>query len=210
MSENTNNKTNKKTLILSIIISLLIIGGAAGYLYYKISSSQIYTDNASIFASTIDLAPQTAGVLQNIFVNVGDQVKTDTVVAQVGNELVKAKTGGIIIATQNNIGKIFNPGEAVVSMIDPTQLRVEALVDEDKGLNAVVVGQKAVFTVDTFGSKQYEGVVDEVSQSAHQGDIVFNISNQRQVKQFDVKVRFDINKYPELKNGMSAKVWISK
>jgi multidrug resistance efflux pump len=210
MSEKNNDKTNKKTLILSIIISLLIVGGAAGYLYWKISSSQIYTDNASIVAPTIDLAPQTAGVLQNIFVNVGDQVKADTVVAQVGNELVKAKIDGIITATQDNIGKIFSPGEAVVSMIDPTQLRVEALVDEDKGLSAVVVGQKVIFTVDTFGSKQYEGVVDEVSQSAHQGDIVFNISNQRQVKQFDVKVRFDINKYPELKNGMSAKVWISK
>jgi len=45
---------------------------------------------------------------------------------------------------------------------------------------------------------------------SREGDVVFNISDKREVKQFDVKVRFDISKYPELKNGMSAKMWIKK
>jgi PAS domain-containing protein len=87
-------------------------------------------------------------------------------------------------------------------------LRVVAQVEEDKGLANIKVGQRVAFTVDVFGSKKFEGVVDEVSPTSRQGDVVFNISSQRQVNEFNVKIRFDVSKYPELKNGMSAKAWI--
>jgi multidrug resistance efflux pump len=74
----------------------------------------------------------------------------------------------------------------------------------------VQVGDAATFTVDAFGSKVYKGVVDEVSQTSNQSDVVFNISDQRPTNQFAVKVRFDPTLYPELKNGMSAKIWVYK
>jgi multidrug resistance efflux pump len=93
-------------------------------------------------------------------------------------------------------------------MIDPTQLRVVGTIDEDKGLSEIHVGQLGTFTADAFGSKQYQGVVDEVDPSANQQDVVFNISDSREEQQFDVKVRFDTGQYPELKNGMSAKLTI--
>jgi multidrug resistance efflux pump len=83
-------------------------------------------------------------------------------------------------------------------------------VQEDKGLSQIKVGQSAIFTVDAFGSKEYSGIVDEISPTSNQGDIVFNISGTRQEQDFDVKVRFDTTQYPELKNGMSAKLWIYK
>jgi multidrug resistance efflux pump len=94
--------------------------------------------------------------------------------------------------------------------MDPSTLRVVGQVDENKGLADVHVGAPVRFTVDAFGAKEYLGVVDEVSPTAHAGDVVFNISDQRQVQTFDVKVRFDTAAYPELKNGMSAKIWIYK
>ena len=95
-------------------------------------------------------------------------------------------------------------------MIDPEQLRVTGQVEEDKGLKDIKVGQTAIFTVDAFGSKKYSGIVDQINPTADSGDIVFNISNTRQENNFDVKIRFDSNQYPELKNGMSAKLWIYK
>jgi len=51
-------------------------------------------------------------------------------------------------------------------------------------------------------------VVDEVDPSSNQSDVVFNISDQREEQQFDVKIRFNTQEYPELKNGMSAKLTI--
>ena len=95
-------------------------------------------------------------------------------------------------------------------MINPNDLRVVGQVEEDKGLKDIKIGQSAIFTVDAFGSKQYSGIVDQINPTSDAGDIVFNISNTRQENNFDVKIRFDVNQYPELKNGMSAKLWIYK
>ena len=117
-----------------VTLSLLLMAGSSGFLYWKISQTYIYTDKVTINAPSINLAPQNSGILQEILVHVGDTVNADTVVARVDNELIKTKTKGVIISTSDNVGKIFNRGETVVSMLDPEELRVVARVDEDKGL----------------------------------------------------------------------------
>ena len=203
-------KLSRNTKILMGLFAFLIIVASGGFAYWQSSSKYIYTDKAEVNAQITNLAPQKAGILQEIFVNQGDLVNENTIVARVDSELIKTKTQSIIISTENNIGKLFNPGEAVVTVINPSDLRVIGHIDEDKGLSEIKIGQNAVFTVDTFGSKKYEGVVDEISPSSRQGDIVFNISDKRETRVFDVKVRFDTKQYPELKNGMSAKLWIYK
>ena len=124
---------------------------------------------------------------------------------------MKAKADGQIVSIDQNIGEFENAitGQAMVAtMIDPTQLRVVGYLDENKGLADVAVGDPATFTVDAFGGKQYQGIVDEVSPTSRASDVVFNISDQRPTNQFDVYVRFDPAKYPELKNGMSARIWV--
>jgi multidrug resistance efflux pump len=98
----------------------------------------------------------------------------------------------------------------VATMIDPTQLRVVGNLDENKGLDNVVVGDPATFTVDAFGGEQFKGVVDEVAPTSEQSSVVFNISDERPTNQFAVYVRFDPTQYPQLKNGMSAKIWVYK
>jgi hypothetical protein len=189
-----------------IVAAVLVVVG--GLLYWQMSSTRIGIDTSIISAPVIDLSPTAPGQLQETYVNEGDMVAANTPVAKVGDEIIKTKTSGEIISVQKDIGKSFNPGQAVVSMIDPSQLRIIGTIDENKGLNEIQVGQLANFTVDAFGSKVYSGVVDEVSPSSHQTDVVFNISDSRPVNQFDIKVRFDQSQYPELKNGMSAKLTI--
>jgi len=198
--------TAARIIGIIILILLAIVGAVA----FKTLNSRVYTDQSDIEAPTITLSPTTSGVLQKIFVNVGDHVNADTVVAQVGNQLIQTQVAGIITSTQNSIGQIVSPGTAIVTMIDPTTLRAVAHLDEDKGLSSVQIGDHVVFTVDAFAGKEYQGVVDEISPTARQGDVVFNISDARQAQEFDIKVRFDINAYPELANGMSAKIWIYK
>ncbi len=206
----TIQRFSKNVWILTVLISLILVGGASVFAFLKISSGHIYTDKADIEAPRIDLAPQSTGILEEILVHEGDFIDANTVVARIGNELIKTKSEGVVTATKADVGKIFNRGEAVVSMSDPTELRVVGRIEEDKGLSDVRIGQFAKFTVDAFGSKEYEGVVDEISSVSREGDVVFNISDKREVKEFNVKVRFNIDKYPELKNGMSAKLWIYK
>lgn len=196
--------------VLAIIAVAVIVGIAGGAIYLKTSSNEIYTEKAEIAATTVDLGPTASGILEEVYVNRGDVVPANSVVARVGNELIKSKDGGIVSNVNDTIGKIVNPGSAVVTVINPDTLRIVGHIDEDKGLSDIRIGQHAVFTVDAFGRKQYEGIVDEISPSSRQGDIVFSISDKRETRVFDVKVRFDTSLYPELQNGMSAKLWIYK
>ena len=208
--ESAIRRLTKNVWVMSMLAGVIILGAAGAVVYFAISAQSIYSDNASVSADVTNLTPTTAGVLSNVFVNVGDDVPANTVVAQVGNELLKTKTASEVVTADTAIGTTIAPGTTVVSVVDPSDLRVVAHIDEDKGLSDIHVGQQANFTVDTFGSQTFHGIVDEISPTARQGDIVFNISDKRPTNQFDVKIRFDTTAYTQLKNGMSAKVWIYK
>jgi multidrug resistance efflux pump len=196
--------------VTASLLGVIVIGITAGATYLIISSGRIYTDKASVSASITNISASAPGTLQEVYVNVGDIVGPDTVVARVGNELLKTTASSVITNTDNAIGTMVSPQTPVVQVVNPDDLRIVAHIDEDKGLSSIKLGQQALFTVDAFGSRVFQGIVDEISPTAHQGDIVFNISDKRQINQFDVKIRFDVTAYPEIKNGMSAKVWIYK
>ena len=211
MPENNNGGRGK--VIIWVIGSLVAVGLVGGGLYWYVTSKTVYIDLSQINAPLINLSPVNSGVLEAVFVKVGDAVTVNEPVARVGNEIVKAKTAGEIVSVDNNLGEYLNTmtGQGTVAtMIDPTQLRVVGNLDENKGLADVRVGDLATFTVDAFGSQTFKGVVDEVSPTSEQSDVVFNISDQRPTNEFDVDVRFDPTQYPELKNGMSARIWIYK
>src|SRR5579863_4231061 len=151
---------NKWVKSAAVIVAVLVVAG--GFLYWQDSSTRVSIDTSLISAPLINLSPTTAGQLIQTYVNEGDMVAANTPVAEVGNEIIKTEVAGEIVTVQTDIGMTFNPGQAVVTMIDPTQLRVVGTIDENKGLSQIQVGQLASFTVDAFGSKQYDGVVDEV------------------------------------------------
>lgn len=201
-----NGSARNRLMILALLAFLT--AGVVALFYVSLSKNRVYVEKSSIEAPAVDLSSGNGGTLQKLYVSAGDEVRADEAVAQIGNEIVKSRDAGLIISVQNEIGKYFSPGESVVSMINSSDLRVIARVEEDKGLSSVAVGQKVTFTVDAFGSKEYSGIVDEVSPTARSGDVVFNISTARQEQEFNTKIRFDTNEYPELKNGMSAKAWI--
>jgi multidrug resistance efflux pump len=208
-----NNKVNNGSGRMRWLILAgfgFLIAGIIALFYLYLTQNRIFIENSSIQATPISLSTPNGGSLQSVLVRSGDEVKANQAVAQIGNDIVKTKDAGLIISTSNEIGKNFAPNEAVITMLRPQDLRVVAQVQEDKGLSQIKIGQEAFFTVDAFGSKKYTGIVDEISPTARSGDVVFNISSARQEQEFNVKIRFNIADYPELKNGMSAKAWIYK
>jgi len=193
--------------ILTLVLLIVAIGGGVGA-YLIVTNQSVYIENSTIEAPEIDLAPTASGILENMYVSAGDSVTANEVVARVGDELIQTKIAGIVTKADATIGQQYTAGQTVVAMIDPTALRVVGQIDENKGLDKVAVGQYVVFTVDAFGSEKFTGIVDEISPEAQSQDVVFQISDQREEQIFDVKVRFDTTEYPELKNGMSARMWV--
>jgi len=193
-------------------VGVIIIIACGLGIYFYVSSQYVYIDKSIIQAPIISLSSENSDILQQVFVKVGDSVTANEPVARVGDQIIKAKVAGLIVSVNQNIGQFENAlsGQATVAtMIDPTQLRVVGQIDEDKGLTDIKVGDVAKFTVDAFGSKEYDGVVDEIGQTS-QTSVINNIFNQRPTNEFDIYVRFNPARYPELKSGMSARVWVYK
>ena len=177
-------------------------------------NSRVFTDQAHIEGSVISLSSRAGGTLKQVLVHEGDTVTAQTPAALVGDEVVRVLLPSVIIHTDQSIGKVFAPGESIVTMIDPSSLRIVDYIDEDKRLSKIAVGQKALFTVDAFGSKGYEGVVEEITASAKTGDVVFSISDKREVRHFAVKVSYATKNYSELKtacrlaSGFTVRLWM--
>ena len=201
---------DRRVLVLCASILIVLGGGIAAAAYLAVSNETVYIEKSQIEAPVVELAPTTGGVLRSLTVKAGDTVVPNTVVAQVGVELIKSTAGGLVLLTHGDVGDTIAAGETVVETIDPAQLRVVGDVQEDKGLSAIKVGQVAAFTVDAFGGKTFSGIVDEIAPVANSGDVVFSISDKREEQLFDVKVRFDTISHSELKQGMSAKLWVYK
>lgn len=201
-------KSHPIIIDIAVILLIVIIGGA--FLYLQETSTKISVDNSIIQAPVITLSPLSSGILDKLYVKEGDSVSKSKIIALVNGNPIYAKTNGIVISVQNTPGQVVSSQTQLVQMIDPRELRVVGSVQENKGLKDVRVGERVTFSVDAFPGKVYEGSVDSISSTSKQQDIVFSISNQRPENDFDVKVIFDINRYPELKNGMSAKMTIYK
>ncbi len=198
----------QRPAVQSIVGIIVILAVCAGILYWRSYTSFVSVDASIISAPIISIGPETEGILSSVYVKVGDTVAADQPLARIGSEVLASHASGIILSVQNMPGQVFMPGSAVITMIDPAQLRVVGKIDEDKGLARIKVGAPAEFTVDAFGSRIFTGVVDEVSPTSDQSSVVFSISDQRPTMQFDIKVRYNTLQYPELKNGMSAKLRI--
>ncbi|MCX6734750.1 MAG: efflux RND transporter periplasmic adaptor subunit [Candidatus Peregrinibacteria bacterium] len=201
----------KKRKVIKIVVALLATLSLISFGYYWFyMRNVIFSDKASVSAPIVDIGTEKAGTLKEIFVKEGDLIKPYAHIARIDNFNVSSKASGLVIKTNNQIGKLFSPGMPIVTIINPQDMRVLAHIEENNGLSEIRVGQKVKFTVDAFDSKEYFGTVDEIAKSSDESSVAFSISDKREVKQFIVKIKYDVATYPELLNGMSARVWIYK
>ncbi|MBU6388459.1 efflux RND transporter periplasmic adaptor subunit [Patescibacteria group bacterium] len=198
--------SSRKQLIYVGAGALFIIAVGVITAYLIVTNGRVSIDTASIQAPLIILTPTVPGTLDAVYVHVGEVVAANQPVASAGAQIITSKVAGLVVSVNDAAGAEVTPGQPVVEMIDPAQLRVVGRIDENKGLAQIKVGDPVTFTVDAFGRQSFVGVIDEIAPTSNQSGIVFNISSQRQVQQFDVKARFDTSAYSELRNGMSARM----
>jgi multidrug resistance efflux pump len=200
----------KKKWVQTLTGIILITTIFVGVLIYKNISSRISTDEAVISAPLINIGPTSSGILDAVYVRLGDTVTSGENLASVSGEILSAKVSGKIIEVTNSPGQVFTPTQPVIKMIDPTELRVVATIKENEGLVSINPGDPVSFTVDAFPGKNYVGIVESISPTSVDSGVVFSISDKREVKQFEVKIKYDVSENVDFKNGMSAKVKIYK
>jgi len=206
--ENPKESIFKKPWVQSLTGIIIIILAVSGVLFYKSISSYISIEDGTVSAPIISITPETSGILDEVYVKVGDKVTTGQSLARVGSEILTSKVTGIIIYTNNTPGQFFTYASPVIKMIDTNELRVIGTIKEDAGLTKISIGDPAKFTLDAFGNKEFTGIVEEISETSKDTSVVFSISDKREVKEFTIKIKYDTVLHPEFKNNMSAKIKI--
>lgn len=188
-----------------VILVILLVGGLY---FYESRVDRIFIDDSLVQGSIITIAPSAGGELNKLYVYEGENVNNGDPLAEIGNQLVRADSDGLIVQANQAIGSTISVASPAIQMIDPATLRIAGTIDENKGLSQIKVGQVVSFTVDAFPGNTYWGYVDEVSPTSKQTALTFTISSERPTQQFTIFARYDPQKYPEIKNGMSAKMTV--
>lgn len=119
-----------------------------------------------------------------------------SVLAQMSYTVVKAPFDGVITEKKVEAGELASPGQPLLKMEDPFQLRLEATVAEGD-LKSIARGDKIPVFIDALAAQVLSGVVSQILPA---GD--------PQTHTFIVKV--DLPKTPGLKSGMFGRFQLDK
>lgn len=207
---NRFKKLRDPKVVRKILAVVLVIGLVASYLFLQKTRNRVSIEDSQIMAPLININPDVAGELSEMDAVEGHSVKSGDALAVVGGETLRAQSDGLIISASDQTGSTVSPQSQtpLIQMINPIDLRVVGTLDENKGLSKIQVGQVVSFTVDALPGQIFWGYVDEVGPTAKATQLAFSISSERPVQQFEIYVRFDSSSYPQIKNGMSAKMKI--
>lgn len=84
------------------------------------------------------------------------------------NTVVKAPYDGIVSERQVNPGDIVAPGAPLVTIVDPSTMRLEGAVPADQ-LGAIRVGAPISFTVTGYPGREFTGTISNIYPSADPG-----------------------------------------
>lgn len=84
------------------------------------------------------------------------------------NTVVKAPYDGIVSERQVNPGDVVAPGAPLVTVVDPSTMRLEGAVPADQ-LGAVRLGAPVAFTVTGYPGRSFTGTISNIYPSADPG-----------------------------------------
>jgi RND family efflux transporter MFP subunit len=84
---------------------------------------------------------------------------------QLDDTSVKAPFAGIVSERASNLGDVVSPGTAILTIIDPTSMRLEALVPSDQ-IDQVRPGARVHFTIRGAPNQTFTGTVERLSPIA--------------------------------------------
>jgi len=113
---------------------------------------------------------------------------------QLNKMAITSPIGGIITAVNNSNGDNVQQSKAVLSIIDPSSMKIKVSVDE-LDIAKIKLGQKAEIKFDAIKDKVYEGAVDSIAQTG---------TSTNNVTTYDVVV--SIKDPANIKVGMNANV----
>lgn len=199
----------KQPKVFRVLIGMGIVAATVAIVVFiTLTANRVSIEDSLVAGSITIVSPTNPGQLQEIDVYEGQKIKRGDVIGIVSGQSYVSDIDGTVIMANNSIGSIVSSQSPLAEIVNDSQMRIAGTIDENKGLKDIKVGQVVSFTVDAMPGKTFWGYIDEVSPSAKQTQMSFSISSERPTQQFVVYAKYDSTKYPEIKNGMSAKMTV--
>ena len=176
--------SRRLVVVLGAVVVVLVIAGAVGFNVLREAQLYVSTDNAQLSGQPIQVGAMNAGRVTDVRVGIGDHVARGDVLAHVAlpSQVGVAQNGqpkldflgnadtridvqspidGVVIATPVGAGASVQAGQAVVEVVDPSQLWVNANIDET-AIDRVRVGQPVTVHVDALNT-DVAGTVEAIT-----------------------------------------------
>ncbi len=199
----------------AIAAALLIIGvGAAAWIFRPMPSAGALTASGTIELDEVTLAAETSGRIAELGVDEGSNVLEGQVVgrltdpvldvqlkqstldpaqqqlvqAQMSRLELRAPLGGVVQKRIAHKGEFVGPGTAILTIADPTDLKLTLYVLEAE-LGNVSVGQSVSLHADSFPERVFSGRVRTIATRAEFTPRNVQTQKDRQNLVFGVTVR---------------------
>jgi multidrug resistance efflux pump len=163
-----------RRVLLPVLAGVVVVGGIFGFNAWRDGQLYVATDNAQLSGQPVQVGAMNAGRVVAVLPNIGSAVHKGDVVAQValpsqvgigqngqpkmgflgaGDTQVDVQSplDGVVIAEPVAVGATVAAGQPIVSVVDPSQLWVNANIEETN-IGRVHVGQTVTVHVDALAA----------------------------------------------------------
>jgi multidrug resistance efflux pump len=168
------NRRSFRRIVIPVVAVVAIIAVIIGVYTYVTSQWYVSTDNAQVDGTPVQVGSLNAGRVEAINVQVGSSVNKGDVLArvilptQVGSALVRegisAPFDGTVIDVPVGVGATVQPGQGVVTMVDPNTLYVNANIDETS-VRHVAIGDPVDVHLDAL-NETVTGTVESITPAS--------------------------------------------
>ena len=177
-------RINIRRLILPVGAVVLLVAGGFGFNMYREGQLYVSTDNAQLTGTPVQVGAMNAGRVESIAVSVGSTVHKGDPIAvvdlpsQVGTAqngqpkldflssgdstiTVQSPLDGVVLSVPSTTGATVQAGQALITVVDPTQMWVNANIEETN-VSRLKVGQPVAVHVDALGT-DVAGRIDSIT-----------------------------------------------
>jgi multidrug efflux pump subunit AcrA (membrane-fusion protein) len=161
---------NKRLIPVFVIILGLVIYGFYTMVQTSLMNGKLVV-SGTIEVNEIHLGVVTGGIVDQVFVNEGDEVKVDQLLAIVKNVSggasgsLRSPIKGIVLMRAAEPGEITTAGGSLLVVADLSTVTLTVYVPEDQ-YGAVYLGREYPVNVDSFPGQVFYGVVTHIADQA--------------------------------------------
>jgi len=133
---------------------------------------------------------------------------------QLSYATIRAPVNGVVSKRSVNVGDFVNPGQALMAIVDPSNIWVTANLKETQ-MNNLRVGQPATIKVDAYPHEKFRGTVESLAPATGSTFALIPPDNAtgnytKVVQRVPVRIKIDQTSDPNhlLRQGLSAEVTV--